>query len=112
MDVLRVLVVWSGSLSVYAITSTLRVYHDAVEGIVSETRLLYIWGGDILLLPYVKELLQDADRAGEYYIPPKDLNPDYDSMYAKIVASREETLWARFLSHQSPSSRLRLSYIP
>jgi len=85
MDVLRVLVVWSSYLSIARIASTLDVDSATVKAIVSGTDLFYIYdGGNVRLLPYVAELLQDADRAGEYYIPPKNLNPNYYSMYAKI----------------------------
>ena len=85
MGVLRVLVVWPRGLSIAHIASTLDVDPATVKTIVSGTQLFYVWFDDgVRLLPYVKELLQDADRAGEYYIPPKHLNPNYDSMYTKI----------------------------
>jgi len=85
MGVLKVLMVWPSSLSIARIASTLDVDPGTVNGVVSEIQLFHIWADvDVMLLPYVQELLQDVDRAGEFYIPPKDLNPDYASMYAKI----------------------------
>jgi len=90
MDVLRVLVGSSNSLGIAQIASTLDVDPGAVKDIVSKIQLFYILDtGCIKLLPYVEELLQDVDRAGEYYIPAKDINPGYFFMYAEI----EESLW-------------------
>ena len=37
-------------------------------------------------------MLQDASRAEELYVPPMNLNTDYDSMYDKI----EENYYDRF----------------
>ena len=85
MGVLRVLMIWSWPLHMAQIASTLEVDPGAVEGIVSEYQLFYIRrSGSITLLPYVKRLLQDVNRAGKYYIPPNDLNPDYHSIYVRI----------------------------
>ena len=85
IGVLRVLLVWPLRLTVAQIASTLDVYPDVVQAIVFGTMVFKIQkNGNIQLLPEVETFLQDADRAGEYYIPPKDLNPNYASMYAKI----------------------------
>jgi len=85
LDVLRVLVVWPWSLSATQIACTLDIDPVTVKSIILGTDVFHIYGdGDVQLLPYVEELLQDANRAGEYYILPKDLNPNYNSMYAKI----------------------------
>ena len=87
MDVLRVLVVWPAYLTVAQIASTLDVDSATVNAIVSGTDVFYIYpdgDADVRLLPYVEKLLQDADRAGEYYIPPNRLNPNYGSMYTQI----------------------------
>ena len=91
MGVLEVLVVWSSFLSVSQIASTLDVDSATVKAIVSGTEVFYIDDddGDVQLLPYVEQLLQDPNRAGECYIPSKDLNPNYGSMYAKIEKIRD-----------------------
>ena len=88
MGVLMVLVVWDGYLTVPQIASSLDVDPDDAEDIVNfgaAQSLLFLYpDGDIRLPLQLTEFLQDADRAGEFYIPPYHLNPNYDSLYAKI----------------------------
>jgi len=85
MGVLRVLVVWGRWLTVAQIASSLDVDPAGVNGIVFGKDVFRRYDrGAVELLPYVAILLQDANRAGEYYIPPKCRNPNYASMYAKI----------------------------
>lgn len=88
MGVLTVLVVWPGWLSVSRIASSLDVDHAIVANIVSgPARSLFdVWrGDDVRLFPGVRTFLQDANRAGDFYIPPKDENTSYDSLLAQIV---------------------------
>jgi len=87
IDVLTVLVVWFDWLTVPQIASSLGVDPAVVKGVVfGPARPLFflLSNGDVHLSLEVRNCLQDANRAGEFYIPPKDLNPNYISLHATI----------------------------
>jgi len=92
MSVLMVFVVYPRGLTVPQVASSVDVDPAVVKGIVFGLPLFYVWPeGDVYLLSEVKKFLQDASRAGEFYIPPKDLNPNYASLYAKIKKIRNSS---------------------
>ena len=89
--VLMVLMIWPASLTVTQIAMALDVRSDDVEAAVFKQGqlLFYVWDKDsILLPPPLQAFLQDANRAGKFYIPPKSLNPNYDLLYTKIEKIR------------------------
>ena len=91
MTVLTVLVVWPTWLTVPQIASALDVDPAAVEDIVlgPAQLLFYVWrDGDVMIPSKLKAFLQDAHRAGEFYIPRDNLNPSHDALYAKIEKIR------------------------
>jgi len=77
MGVLFMVMTWEGRLSVPEIASLVDVARSVVEEVVyGPTKELFQLDGStrvFFAIPYFKDFLLDANRAGEFYIPPRNL---------------------------------------
>ena len=91
-EVLMVLVVWGSGLHVSCIAPVIGVsFTDVTEVVFGWGQFLFYRRTDdyISLVGKIRVFLQDPSRAGEFYTPPMELNPNYDSLRAKISKVRD-----------------------
>jgi len=105
MGVLRVLVALNGWLDTDQIASLLNVAPSSVEGVVfGSAKALFglnFYGNSFFAFESLSAFLQDADRAGEFYIPENSLDTHFTSITAMECCQPP-------LTRRRPSAKTRL----